>query len=102
VGPRLPLPAAIRGPLFALAEHLGTWPLTAYLGLVHPAPEELPPLWGSGRAFAQATWRHLLFGMILGETERRLNASDDDPGTVDAAAAASNGHGSAAHLVASG
>ena len=25
-----------------------------------------PQLWGSGRAFAQATWRHLLFGAVLG------------------------------------
>ena len=27
----------------------------------------------TGRAFAQATWRHLLFGAVLGELERRLN-----------------------------
>jgi hypothetical protein len=102
VAPRLPLPAAARGPVFALSEHLGTWPLTAFLGRVHPAPEELPQLWGSARAFAQATWRHLLFGAIVGETERRLNAPGDQFPPVDAAAAASNGHGSAAHLVASG
>ena len=27
----------------------------------------------TARAFAQATWRHLLFGVVLGEIERRLN-----------------------------
>ena len=46
---------------------------------VHPAAGELPELWGSGRAFAQATWRHLLFGTVLGELERRLNPPDSEP-----------------------
>jgi hypothetical protein len=102
LAPRLPLPPALRGPAAALAEHLATWPGTAFLHRVHPAPEELPQLWGSGRAFAQATWRHLLFGVVLGELERRLNHPAGDPPPVDPLAAASNGHGSAAHLVASG
>ena len=39
----------------------------------------LPQLWGTGRAFAQATWRHLLFGAVLGELERRLNPPDSEP-----------------------
>jgi hypothetical protein len=102
IAPRLPVPRAACGPLVALTEHLATWPGTAFIGLVHPAPAEVPVLWGSARAFAQATWRHLLFGVVLGETERRLNAPGGEPPAVDAAAAASNGHGSAAHLVASG
>src|SRR6188768_1450546 len=55
----LPIPSALRGPLAGLAEHLATWPGTAALSYVHPAAEEFPQLWGSGRAFAQATWRHL-------------------------------------------
>src|SRR5215210_8488249 len=50
----LPLPAALRGPLAGLAEHLATWPGTAALTRVHPAAGDLPQLWGSGRAFAQA------------------------------------------------
>ena len=49
-----------------LAEHLATWPGTAVLDRVHPARSDLPQLWGSGRAFAQATWRHVLFGFVLG------------------------------------
>jgi hypothetical protein len=102
VAPRLPVPPALRGPLAALTEHLATWPGTAFLRLVHPAPAELPRLWGSSRAFAQATWRHLLFGVVLGELERRLNPPPGDQAPVDPLAAASNGHGSAAHLVVSG
>ena len=41
-------------PLAGLAEHLATWPGTRWLGQVRPHGAELPPLWGSGRAFAQA------------------------------------------------
>jgi len=74
VAPRLPGPPWARGPLAGLAEHLATWPLTALVDRRHPARDELPPLAGEPRAFAQATWRHLLFGVVLGELERRLNA----------------------------
>jgi len=95
----LPIPPVLRGPLAGLAEHLATWPGTAALARVHPAADELPPLWGSGRAFAQASWRHLLFGAVLGELERRLNPPDSEPRPIDPAAVASNGHGSAEHLV---
>jgi hypothetical protein len=94
--PSLPAPAVLRGPLAGLAEHVATWPGTAAIARVQP---ELPQLWGSGRAFAQATWRHLLFGAVLGELERRLNPPDSEPRLVDPVAAASNGHGSAEHLV---
>jgi hypothetical protein len=65
------LPAWSRGPLAALGEHLATWPATALTDRFHPARAELPVLRPSRRAFAQATWRHLLFGVILGELERR-------------------------------
>ena len=70
-----------------------TWPATALVA---------PELFRSGRAFAQSAWRHVLFGAVLGELERRLNPPDDRPRPVDEAAVASNGHGSAEHLVASG
>ena len=102
VAPSLPVAPVLRGPLAGLAEHLATWPGTAALDRVHPAADDLPSLWGSRRAFAQATWRHLLFGIVLGELERRLNAGPDAAAPVDDALAASNGHGSADHLVASG
>jgi hypothetical protein len=92
----IPAPAALRGPFAGLAEHVATWPGTAALARVQPA---LPQLWGSGRAFAQATWRHVLFGAVLGSVERRLNPPDDEPRTVDPVTAASNGHGSSEHLV---
>jgi hypothetical protein len=89
------VPAVLRGPCAGLVEHVATWPGTAAIAHV----DGLPRLWGSGRAFAQATWRHLLFGAVLGELERRLNPPDSEPRPVDADAAASNGHGSAEHLV---
>jgi hypothetical protein len=64
------IPAWARGPAAALGEHLLTWPATAITDRLHPARAELPRLRDSGRAFAQATWRHLLFGTVLGELER--------------------------------
>jgi hypothetical protein len=93
LAPRLPLPAWARGPAAGLVEHVATWPLAALSERLHPARHELPPLAGSGRAFAQATWRHLLFGTVLGEVERRLNRPPAPPGPAPAPAAASNGHG---------
>jgi xanthosine utilization system XapX-like protein len=92
VAPSMPVPPVLRGPLAGLLEHLLTWPAAA---LAEPA------LWGSGRAFAQSAWRHLLFGAVVGELERRLNPPADELEPVDEAAVASNGHGSAAHLVTS-
>jgi hypothetical protein len=102
VAPSLPAPRAVRGPIAGLAEHLATWPATLLLERVHPAAGDFPDLWGNPRAFAQATWRHALFGFVLGELERRLNPPSDTPAPIDDAAVASNGHGSADHLVAVG
>ena len=53
---------------FAMVEHLVTYPLTLLTDRLHPArgAPELPPMSRSGRAFAQATFRHLLFGIVLG------------------------------------
>jgi hypothetical protein len=52
----------------ALAEHVVTYPLAALVVRYHPARGEagIPPALPSGRAFAQATWRHVLFGLVLG------------------------------------
>ena len=102
VAPSLPVPPALRGPLAGLAEHLATWPGTAVVDRMHPARSDLPQLWGSGRAFAQAAWRHVLFGFVLGELERRLNPPDDVPLPVDDTVVSGNGHGSAEHLAAAG
>jgi hypothetical protein len=92
--------AGLRGPLAGLAEHLATWPGTAVLDRLHPARSDLPQLWGSGRAFAQATWRHVLFGFVLGEVERRLNPPEEIVAPVDDAVVSTNGHGSVEHVVA--
>ncbi len=102
VAPSLPGPRAAWGPLAGLAEHLATWPATLLLERVHPAASDFPTLWGDPRAFAQATWRHALFGFVMGELERRLNPPTDTPAPIDDADVASNGHGSAEHLVAVG
>jgi hypothetical protein len=74
--PRIPLPPAARGPAAGLAEHLTSWPGTAFVPRWHPNGADLPVLHGDRAAFAQATWRHLLFGTVLGELERRLNPPD--------------------------
>lgn len=71
--PRLPLPAWARGPAAGLAEHVASWPAVGLVARWHPNRANLPVLAGDRRAFAQATWRHLLFGAVLGEVERRLN-----------------------------
>ncbi len=97
VAPRMPLPSWSRGPLVALAEHVATWPLTLAVDRVHPARAELPRLAGDARAFAQATWRHLLFGVVLGELERRLNASPDSEIPTYEHVMSSNGHGRLEH-----
>jgi hypothetical protein len=73
VAPSLPGPAAARGAAAGLAEHLATWPSTRLVGRLHPQGGRFPRLWGDHHAFAQATWRHLLFGVLLGTFERRLN-----------------------------
>jgi hypothetical protein len=56
----------------ALAEHLALYPLNALVDRFHPARGEpgVPPLLTSPRAFAQATWRHLVFGALLGRLAR--------------------------------
>jgi hypothetical protein len=52
----------------ALAEHVALYPLCALIDRYHPARGEEggPPLLTNPRAFAQATWRHGLFGFVLG------------------------------------
>lgn len=99
LAPRMPLPSWARGPLAASAENFGTWPLTALVDRVHPARGELPATFASPRALAQSTWRHLLFGVVLGELERRLNAPDPGATPDYADLAASNGHGRIAHAL---
>src|SRR3954466_3251065 len=93
VAPSLPLPAWARGPAGGLAEHLAPGPLSVAIDEHHPARRELPALARNPRAFAQATWRHLLFGFVLGELERRLNPPPAPPPLPFEHAISSNGHG---------
>jgi hypothetical protein len=99
VAPVLPLPSSLRGPTLALSEHLVIWPLTVASDRFHPAREQLPDLGGNRRAFAQATFRHLLFGVVLGELERRLNATPEAAPPLTEAEISSNGHGSLEHAI---
>jgi hypothetical protein len=99
LAPRLGLPAPLRGPAAALAENFASWPLVAITDRAHPARDELPQLSGSRSALLQATWRHLLFGVVLGELERRLNREPEEPEPDSEAFFSSNGHGSLEHAL---
>lgn len=99
LAPALPLPPSLRGPAAGLAENFGLWPLVAVTDRLHPARDQLPPLGGNRRALGQATWRHLLFGLALGELERRLNAPENAVPPQPAAHYSSNGHGSLEHAM---
>ena len=56
----------------AIGEHVLLYPLSYLVDRYHPArgDEGIPPLLTSGRAFAQATLRHALFGVLLGRLSR--------------------------------
>lgn len=65
------LDPALTATAAALVEHLALFPLGALVDRYHPAKDELATTW-SMRAFIQATWRHLLFGVILGLLVRQI------------------------------
>ena len=89
--PFLPGPPLAGAVLVALGENFATWPLTRLSDRYHPARGDLPRLQGNRRALAQATWRHLLFGLALGVLEAAINdRSADEPPSVPVS---SNGHG---------
>ncbi|MBJ7329130.1 MAG: hypothetical protein JHC95_04475 [Solirubrobacteraceae bacterium] len=95
--PRMPLPSWAKGPAAAMGEHLASWPFVALSDRAHPAREELTSLAGNPRAFAQATWRHLLFGVVLGELERRFNAPEQPEVPAYEQMVSTNGHGNIEH-----
>jgi len=99
LAPAIPLPPRLRGPAAALAEHSALWPLVALTDRLHPARAELPKLRGNRVAFLQAAWRHLLFGVVLGELERRINAEPEAEPPEPESQYSSNGHGSLEHAV---
>jgi hypothetical protein len=65
---RTGLPARRLALGMALAEHACLYPLSWFVDRYHPARGEsgVPPLLTNGRAFLQATWRHAVFGAVLG------------------------------------
>jgi hypothetical protein len=69
---RLPIPKARLALGMALAEHVALYPLSYFVDRYHPArgEEGIPPLLTNPRAFAQATVRHALFGVVLGRLSR--------------------------------
>jgi hypothetical protein len=99
VAPVIPLPAVLRGPALALSETFATWPLASLSDRVHPRRKKLPTLAGNRKALAQAALRHLVFGVVLGELERRLNAVPEPVPPMPDAEFSSNGHGSLEHAI---
>jgi hypothetical protein len=91
VRPLIPAPALVAGVAAAIGEHVALWPLGALVDRHHPARADLERMGGNRRAFAQAGWRHLLFGVVLAELERRLNSSQFEP--LEQVPVSSNGHG---------
>jgi hypothetical protein len=69
---RLGMPALPAALAAGLAEHVGLWPLGRLTDRFHPRRTELEALRGNRRAFAAATWRHLLFGALVGVGDRAL------------------------------
>ena len=67
VAPRLPGPYWLRGLLTFQAENAATWPLVLLIDRFHPAVKtgDMAPL-NRPIYFAQAAWRHLAFGVVLG------------------------------------
>ena len=99
VAPVIPLPPVARGPVVALTETFTTWPLALLSDRLHPRRKKLPTLARNRKALAQAAVRHLLFGLVLGELERRLNAIPEPVPPLPDAAFSSNGHGSLEHAI---
>ena len=56
----------------ALTEHVALYPAGWFVDRFHPARGEpgIPPLLRNPRAFAQATVRHTVFGLVLGRFAR--------------------------------
>jgi hypothetical protein len=96
--PLLPGPAPVQGLIFGLAEHLVSWPATALIDRYHPARKEMPKLFGNRAAFAQATIRHAVFGLVLGVLEGALNdRTANEPPEIPVSM---NGHGDIEHSAA--
>jgi len=88
-------PPVLRAVTAAMIENFASWPLINLAEEHHPAKSELPKIAGNPRALAQATWRHALFGAVMGVIEQRLNRRREaEPPFVPVS---SNGHGNIEH-----
>jgi hypothetical protein len=69
---RLPVRKERLALAMALAEHVALYPLSYFVDRHHPArgQDGVPPLLTNARAFAQATVRHAVFGVVLGRLSR--------------------------------
>jgi hypothetical protein len=69
---RVPMEPRRLALMMAMVEHVALWPAAYLVDRFHPARGEpgVPPLLRNGRAFAQQTWRHALFGLVLGRLAR--------------------------------
>jgi hypothetical protein len=65
---RVPLESRRLAVGFALAEHVALYPLSSLVDRYHPARGEpgIAPIGCNARAFLQGTFRHALFGVLLG------------------------------------
>jgi hypothetical protein len=61
----------------ALTEHAALYPLSYFVDRYHPARGQpgVPPLLRNRRAFTQATFRHAVFGLVLGRLASRSNSN---------------------------
>jgi hypothetical protein len=79
IRPRIPIEPRRLALGLALAEHASLYPLCFFVDRYHPArgEEGVPLLLTNGRAFAQATARHAVFGLVLGQLVK-----DEEPPAV--------------------
>lgn len=77
---RLPVDGRRLALAMALSEHVALYPLGYFIDRYHPARGEqgIPPLLTNPRAFAQATARHALFGVLLGRLSRPQRSASHD------------------------
>jgi hypothetical protein len=94
VRPLLPGPPLAWALAASMIENFTTWPLARLVDDHHPARSGLTQLAGNRRALAQTTWRHFLFGAVMGIVEARLNDRSAEEPPPTAVPVESNGHGS--------
>jgi hypothetical protein len=72
--PRLPGPPLALAFMLSMTENFAFWPFGRMIDRYHPARRRFEKLQGNRRALAAATWRHALFGVVMGALEQQLNS----------------------------